>query len=81
MDNESKNILDKIKSNSIRLDEICIIGTGIKSGYDDIFVISQDEIKDYNIEKGILRLWVKNSDIRKYHINYNDKYVISPIKI
>ncbi|MGA2143141.1 MAG: TaqI-like C-terminal specificity domain-containing protein, partial [Brevinematales bacterium] len=80
LDNESKNILDRIKSNSIRLDEICIIGTGIKSGYDDIFVISQDEIKDYNIEKGILRLWVKNSDIRKYHINYNDKYVIYAYK-
>jgi adenine-specific DNA-methyltransferase len=80
VDLKISNLINKFSKISQRLDEICLIGTGVKSGYDKIFVVDDETVNKYNIEKDILRLWVKNSDIKKYKIEFNNKYIIYTYK-
>lgn len=73
---EEKEIIQKIKLNSINLSDISSIGTGIKTGYDSIFIVDSNTIKENSIESNGIKKWVKNSEIKKYSIAFKDKYVI-----
>lgn len=74
----SEELIKKIKNHS-KLIDLCDIGTGIKSGYDPAFVVTEREINDYQLERAILKKWIKNSDIRKYSIRNSPFYVIYTI--
>lgn len=41
---------------------------GIITGCDRAFVVDEDAIERFGIERSLLRPWIKNSDVSKYHV-------------
>lgn len=74
--NEERNIIKKIeKQCTYTLGDICNSYQGIITGCDKAFII--DDIDGCsNIERDLIRRWVKNSNIKKGHIEYGHKYII-----
>lgn len=76
------NTKDEILYNRIEakcsyiLEDICTSFQGIITGCDKAFVINKSDIRLENIEKNILKPWVKNKNIDKYIIKENDHILI-----
>ncbi|OPJ57500.1 Eco57I restriction-modification methylase domain-containing protein [Clostridium oryzae] len=61
-------VLEKIEDRcNVSLKEIGDFYQGIITGCDKAFIVTKDAIEENNIEKDLLRRWIKNSDI---HVNY-----------
>lgn len=75
---EYENIFNKVEQNTFFLNEDnhYRIGLGFQSGEDSVFVIDEDIIRFYNIEKNLIKPVIKNGDIRKYKINFRNKYLL-----
>lgn len=58
------------------LDEICICNQGIITGCDKAFIVDHDTIKKKNLESNILKMWVKNSEVRKYRTIKNRRFIL-----
>lgn len=75
--NESnQKLLSKIASNNILLGSISEIAKGSESGKNEIFTVTDEIIKRYNLEIEIIRKCVKNSNISSYYISFDDNYLI-----
>ena len=75
-------ILNKIKENSTTLTEYCDgqIQYGIKTGFNEAFIINA-ETRDYLIDEDpisaeIIKPCVAGEDIRKYEIQFRERYLI-----
>jgi len=75
-DNEKLSLLNKLSKGRSLLGEISEIAKGSESGKNEVFTISQSVIDDFNIEENVLRKCIKNSDIHKYTIDFNEQYII-----
>lgn len=76
-DEIERNIINKIEKNSFTtLSNICYSYQGIITGCDKAFVVDDEIIKNENIEKNILKPWIKSSSINKDIVNSNCKYII-----
>ena len=74
-----EQIFEKMKSKSLPLEEIVEgIYQGIATGKDDVFVVSEDVIDEYNLERQLLHPFLKGKDIEPYKINNMNRYVIYP---
>ena len=49
---------------------------GIITGCDKAFVVTLEEIEQYNIEKQLLKPWIKNSSVQKKGIEFNNRFII-----
>lgn len=49
---------------------------GIITGCDMAFILDKDGAREFNIEKNLLKPWIKNSNIGKFSIKPADKYLI-----
>lgn len=74
--NDSSNIIDKIKENAIALGTITEIEQGSKSGKNKIFTVTKEFAHSHQFEIAAIRRNVKNSDIQKYIINDRGKVLI-----
>lgn len=75
-DNEKK-LYDKIHSHGeITLDDICEFNQGIITGLDKAFIVNNSDIENLNLEKDIVKPWVKNSNIKKYEDIFISKYIL-----
>lgn len=75
--NQERNILDKIiKKSTLKLKDICNSYQGIITGCDKAFIISEENIKNENLEKNILKPWIKSSYIEKNYIKDVKQYII-----
>lgn len=80
--NSEINLIKKIKSGSISLGEYVKgkIYYGIKTGLNEAFVIDEETkiqlIKDDPKSKDIIKPFVVGDDIRKYRIDFKNKYLI-----
>jgi hypothetical protein len=63
-----KRIISKIEENSFNLGKIAKTGAGIQSGLNSIFVVDEDTIKEFKLEKQLLRNYCKTRDIKPYYI-------------
>lgn len=68
------NRIDSISNTYIR--DICTIKQGIITGLDKAFIVDEQTIEKYNIEITLLKKWIKNSNITKSGINYNNLYLL-----
>ncbi|MDF2505496.1 N-6 DNA methylase [Clostridium sp.] len=76
-DERERNIINKIEKNSFtNLANICQSYQGIITGCDKAFVVDEETIENENIEKDILKPWIKSSFINKDSINSTCKYII-----
>ncbi|WP_313757128.1 Eco57I restriction-modification methylase domain-containing protein [Tissierella sp.] len=66
---ESLNIYKKIENKSkYKLGDIVTSFQGVITGCDKAFVLTEELIKKYNIEKELLKKWIKNKNVDRYHI-------------
>lgn len=65
---EIQNIISKIEKDSLPLGQIAKTGAGIQSGLNDVYVVSDETIRKFSIEKAVLRNYVKTQDLKPYHI-------------
>jgi hypothetical protein len=72
---KTQKLISKLNKNK-KLGNIVDITNGIKSGANPIFEINREKVEECHIEKSILRPLIKNSDIRRYLVDYKDKYII-----
>lgn len=69
-------LLEKIEHNTWKLIELCEIEQGQKSGLNEVFAVTDKEINHYRLEKELLRKLIKNSDLRRYQLNWQGNYLI-----
>lgn len=78
---EERIIINKIeKKSKYKLNEICDSYQGIITGCDKAFIINDKETVN-EIEKELIKKWIKNSNIKKGYIEKSDKYIIYSDKI
>lgn len=71
------NIYRKIQDRcTFKLDEIAQAFQGIITGCDKAFIISQEDIMNKDIERNIIKPWIKNKSVYKYKITEQDLYLI-----
>lgn len=71
------NIYKKIENKAeYKLGDIALSFQGVITGCDRAFVLDENRIHEYNIEKSLLKPWIKNSNIVSYHILDSDLYLI-----
>lgn len=74
---KERNIINKIEKNSFTsLGNICDSFQGIITGCDKAFIVDRDTIKCKDLERDILKPWIKSSYIKKGKVKENDKYII-----
>lgn len=74
---EERNIVRKIeKKSSLRLKDICNSYQGVITGCDKAFILNTEETKENFIERDIIRPWIKSTNIDKYNVLREDKYII-----
>lgn len=74
---EDEKLFEKIDSiSNIYIKDICTIKQGIISGCDKAFIVDEEVIENYKLESFLLRKWIKNSNISKSAIKYNNLYLI-----
>ena len=67
IDPKMQALLDKIDNKATgKLKDYSVLSKGIQTGKDSVFVITEVEAEKYSIEKNILNLWLKNSQIRRF---------------
>ncbi|WP_411681036.1 Eco57I restriction-modification methylase domain-containing protein [Clostridium thailandense] len=77
IEGSEKNIVKKIEEKSFDLlGKLCRTNQGIITGCDKAFVVDYETIVNENIEKDIIRPWIKNSYIHKNSITRENKYII-----
>lgn len=73
------SLIAKIQKQGETLDSISNgIIQGIATGKDSVFLVKEDVISQYSIEKDIIRPFLKGKDISPYKINWSGFYVIYP---
>jgi hypothetical protein len=73
---KTQDVLEKMTRTSWRLSELCEIEQGQKSGLNKAFSVVGAQIRENDLEKQLLRKMIKNSDIRRYYIDWKGRYLI-----
>ncbi|MCY6353895.1 Eco57I restriction-modification methylase domain-containing protein [Clostridium sp. ZS2-4] len=76
-DEKERNIISKIEKKSFtHLSNICESYQGIITGCDRAFIVDDKTMEEYNLEKDIIKPWIKSSYIDKNCIKKHNKYLI-----
>lgn len=74
---EDEQLFNRIDSiSNICIQDICTIKQGIITGLDKAFIVDEKIIEKYDIENNLLKKWIKNSNISKSDIKYNNLYLL-----
>ncbi len=74
---EDEKLFEKIDCiSNTYIKDIVTIKQGIITGCDKAFIINDEVIEKYKIESFLLKKWIKNSNISKDSIKYNNLYLI-----
>lgn len=77
LNTKEQSLYEKIREKcNYKLSDICNIKQGIITGYDKAFVVTDEEILKYNLEKNLLKKWIKNSNITNDGIKYGGLYIL-----
>ncbi len=75
----SNSILHDFKSKldiHPKLDEFVHMGQGLTSGLNDVFIVNEENVRKYKLEKELLKKYIKTRDIKPYLISYRKLYLI-----
>jgi len=71
------SLIEKVKVKSYLIDDIALeVASGISTGGDKIFRVSQDFINEHELEEDILHKVLVGREINKYEINYTNHKVL-----
>ncbi|MFQ5974783.1 MAG: Eco57I restriction-modification methylase domain-containing protein [Candidatus Hydrothermarchaeales archaeon] len=73
---DERRLLDKVKKHSYLLKKEFVAGKGYETGLNDLYTITKEEIKKYNLKKNQVRQVVSNSEIHSYYFSPLTKYWI-----
>ncbi len=73
---ELQEILKKIETDTVSLEDVCDIEKGTSTGLNKVFVISKEFVNQNNIEINLLKKYVRNSDLDRYFINYQGLFLV-----
>lgn len=74
---EDEQLFNRIESiSNTYVKDICTIKQGIITGLDKAFIVDEKTIEMHKIESNLLKKWIKNSNITKSGIQYNNLYLI-----
>ncbi|MDD4439677.1 MAG: N-6 DNA methylase, partial [Tissierellia bacterium] len=74
---EDEKLFEKIDNiSNTYIKDILSIKQGIITGCDKAFIVSEEVVEKYKIESFLLKKWIKNSNISKKSIKYNDLYLL-----
>ena len=77
LDSKVQKLYEKINEKcNFKLSDLGVIKQGIITGYDKAFIVTDEEIYKFNLEKALLKKWIKNSNITNNGINYGGLYVL-----
>lgn len=77
IDDDSRDIINKIENKTNKtLGEICTSYQGIITGCDKAFIVDEKTIKKENLERSIIKPWIKSSYINREKINFRDSFII-----
>ena len=77
LNKQERRIYKKIYDvGEVYLDEVCEFNQGIITGCDKAFVVDEETIKKENLEKNIIKPWVKNSNIDRYEEPVVKKFIL-----
>lgn len=75
------SLIEKVKEKSYLIDEIALeVASGISTGGDKVFRISQDFVDEYILEEELLYKVLVGREINKYEINYTNHKLIYTTK-
>lgn len=74
---EEKRVYEKIISRcNFEIRNIGYIKQGIITGYDEAFIVREEDILKNNLEENLLRKWIKNSNIKDNRVKFDGLYII-----
>lgn len=77
LSSKEEELFDRIeKGSNTYIKDVCSIKQGIITGLDKAFILTEEQASIHNIENFLLKKWIKNSNITKNKIKYNNKYLI-----
>jgi len=77
LNTKEQSLYEKIREKcNYKLSDIGNIKQGIITGYDKAFVVTDEEILKYNLERNLLKKWIKNSNITNDGIKYGGLYIL-----
>ncbi len=77
LNTKEQRLYEKINEKcNYKLSDIGNIKQGIITGYDKAFIVTDEEILKYNLEKKLLKKWIKNSNINNDGIRYGGLYIL-----
>lgn len=68
------SIINKIRG--FELSTLCESFQGIITGLDDAFVLSREDAESLNIEKELLKPWIKSKNVREYSVANSEEQLI-----
>lgn len=74
LDHVETSIINKI--NGFELSTFCDSFQGIITGCDEAFVIDRDDAISLNIERELLKPWIKNKNVREYSVTKSEELLI-----
>ena len=81
VDIENSMILNKVSSLSVKIDDIAFeMAAGISTGCNKAFCVTESQIIEKQIEKGVLKPLLIGRDIDKYSICWDNQYIIYTTK-
>ena len=83
VDENELNILNRLKQFDSLSKFSSNIWEGARPGFEKAYIVNENEISDLNLERILIKPFIKNEDITKYSINTkgefnNPKYIILP---
>ena len=83
VDKQELDILNKLKQYDTLSKFSTNIWEGARPGFEKAYIVSENEIFDLNLERSLIKKFIKNEDINKYSINLkgefnNPKFIIFP---
>jgi len=76
VDRRILDIKSKMLKDSIPLSELVIMGQGITTGRNNIFIVDDKIVNINSLEKRLLKKYVKTKDIKPYTIFYRNLYLL-----
>ncbi len=78
-DETTLRILNLIEKEAIKFKEYTkYIFVGIQSGKDEVFFVSDEQIREHNLEKEIIYPILKGKDVRRFMLNWSGTFIIYP---
>ncbi|MEZ4511158.1 MAG: N-6 DNA methylase [Chloroflexota bacterium] len=74
-------LLAAIDQDAQSLGNLVFIGKGMETGRNEVFVIDQKTIDQYQLEPELIRKNIKNQDIRRYSLAFRGLYLLYPDSI